>query len=51
VTATFCPRPYAETRSTTAVVDDLLVYLRLMRSGRLPLPETPSEAQPQPAVA
>jgi hypothetical protein len=50
-TATFRPRPFAETRSASAVVDDLITYLRLLRHGILPLPMTPSEAQPQPAVA
>jgi hypothetical protein len=51
VTATYCPRPYAETRSTTAVVEDLLVYLRLLRAGVMAAPGTPPEAQPHSAVA
>jgi hypothetical protein len=51
VTATFCPRPYAETRDSAAVVDDLITYLRMLRAGLLSLPGTPREAQPQPAVA
>jgi hypothetical protein len=49
--ATFRPRDFAETRSTSAVVDDLIDYLRLVRRGILPVPDAPAEAYPQPAVA